>query len=207
MDKSQIDEQRLLLLEARAGNSKALDELMERLRPMVTRIARGYFLTNGDSSDLIQEGMLGLYKAFLSYRLDSPVTFEHYAGTCVRRQIINAVRTSLNKKNLPLYNYMSIGAQGGVLLESNDTDEDSEDFEYALPSAELSPEERVMILERSREINRYLADNLSEFERKVLKLYLDGASYKVIAKTLDKTVKSIDNAILRIKNKLKNLEG
>ena len=128
MDKTQIDEQRLLLLDARAGDTKALDELMERLRPMVTRISRGYFLTNGDSSDLIQEGMLGLYKAFLNYKLDSPVSFEHYAQTCVRRQIINAVRASLSKKNMPLFGYIGIGSQGGLMLSQHETDDDDDDL-------------------------------------------------------------------------------
>ena len=197
-----IDKQRLLLLEARAGDARALDELMNDLRPMVKTIARGYFLTNGDTADLIQEGMIGLYKAFLSYDLESKATFSTYASICIRRQMISAVRTSLSQKNLPLNQYIGIGAQGGLILDGGE-----QDLEYTLPSEELSPEERVMLVERTREIKKQIKATLSAFELEVLGKYLAGASYKEIAKSLDKTEKSIDNAITRIKNKLKFLEG
>lgn len=206
MEKSKIDEQRLLLLEARAGSSSALDKLMESLKPTVTRIARGYFLTNGDSSDLIQEGMIGLYKAFLNYNLDSPVTFEQYATVCIRRQVVSAVRTSLSQKNLPLNKYIGIGAQGGLIIKPQD-DENEDDFEYILPSEELTPEEKVLLLERTRELEKKIKKALSEFELAVLNRYLRGESYKEIAISLDKNEKSIDNAIMRIKSKLKFLEG
>ncbi len=197
-----IDKQRLLLLEARAGDARALDELMNDLRPMVKTIARGYFLTNGDTADLIQEGMIGLYKAFLSYDLESKATFSTYASICIRRQMISAVRTSLSQKNLPLNQYIGIGAQGGLILDGGE-----QDLEYTLPSEELSPEERVMLVERTREIKKRIKATLSAFELEVLGKYLAGASYREIAKSLDKTEKSIDNAITRIKNKLKFLEG
>ncbi|MBQ7978023.1 MAG: sigma-70 family RNA polymerase sigma factor [Clostridia bacterium] len=205
MEKSKIDEQRLLLLEARAGDLKSLDSLMESLKPTVTRIARSYFLTNGDSSDLIQEGMIGLYKAFLNYRLDSPVSFEQYATTCIRRQVISAVRSSLNQKNMPLNQYIGIGAQGGLMIENGDEIED-DDFEYVLPSEELTPEEKVLLIERTQELEKQIKSTLSEFELVVLNKYLRGESYKEIAKSLDKNEKSIDNAIMRIKTKLKFLE-
>ena len=197
-----IDKQRLLLLEARAGDARALDELMNDLRPMVKTMARGYFLTNGDTADLIQEGMIGLYKAFLSYDLESKATFSTYASICIRRQMISAVRTSLSQKNLPLNQYIGIGAQGGLILDGGE-----QDLEYTLPSEELSPEERVMLVERTREIKKRIKATLSAFELEVLGKYLAGASYREIAKSLDKTEKSIDNAITRIKNKLKFLEG
>ena len=202
MSKKDIDKQRLLLLQARAGNTRALDELMSDLKPMVTTIARGYFLTNGDTADLIQEGMIGLYKAFLNYDLNSKVSFDTYASICIRRQMISAVRASLSQKNQPLNQYIGIGAQGGLILESGDPD-----LEYnTLKSDELSPEERVMLVERTRELKKRIKEALSDFELEVLKKYLTGASYREIAKSLDKTEKSIDNAIMRIKNKLKFLE-
>lgn len=204
MEKSKIDEQRLLLLEARAGNGVALDKLMESLKPTVTRIARGYFLTNGDSSDLIQEGMIGLYKAFLNYNLDSPVTFEQYASTCIRRQVISAVRASLNQKNLPLNKYIGIGAQGGLMVRQNEENDD--DYEYVLPSEELTPEEKVLLIEHTQELQKKIKETLSDFELAVLNRYLRGESYKEIATSLDKNEKSIDNAIMRIKSKLKFLE-
>lgn len=206
MSKKDIDAQRLLLLQARAGDSRALDELMTSLRPMVTRIARGYFLTNGDSSDLIQEGMLGLYKAFLNYNLDSPVSFDAYAAICIRRQVISAVRSSLSKKNMPLNQYIGIGAQGGLIVEHPEQFDEDEDFEFPLPSEELSPEERVVLYERTRELQERIKSVLSDFELQVLRQYLHGASYREIAKSLDKNAKSIDNAIMRIRTKLKFLE-
>ena len=128
-----IDKQRLLLLEARAGDARALDELMNDLRPMVKTMARGYFLTNGDTADLIQEGMIGLYKAFLSYDLESKATFSTYASICIRRQMISAVRTSLSQKNLPLNQYIGIGAQGGLILDGGE-----QDLEYTLPDVSQS---------------------------------------------------------------------
>ncbi len=195
-----------LVARARNGDEAALEEIMVSLKPMVNKLARGYFLTNGDNSDLIQEGLIGLYKAILSF-VDSQSNFISYAYTCVRRQMITAVRTSLNKKNIPLSSYIGIGAQGGLIIDKPNTEDGEEDdFEYMIPSEELTPEERVMLAERNAELNKVIHENLSEFERKVLAAYLNGESYKQIAKLLDKNEKSIDNAIVRIKSKLKFLE-
>jgi len=202
------DDYKQKLAKARDGDEDAIEEIMFSLKPMVNRLARGYFLTNGDSADLIQEGLIGLYKAILSYNLDGEVSFSTYAATCVRRQMISAVRTSLNKKNLPLNSYIGIGAQGGLLMDNPHEDEfDDEEIEYMIPSEELTPEERLELIDRNNELNRRIEEALSEFERNVLTLYLNGESYKQIAKLLDKNEKSIDNAIVRIKSKLKFLEN
>ncbi len=196
------------LSKARNGDEEAIEDIMLALKPMVNRLARSYFLTNGDSADLIQEGLIGLYKAILSFNLDSEVNFPSYAATCVRRQMISAVRTSLNKKNLPLNSYIGIGAQGGLLVDSpREDDFDEDEIEYMIPSEELTPEERLELIERNTELNKRIEEALSEFERNVLSLYLNGESYKQIAKLLDKNEKSIDNAIVRIKSKLKFLEN
>ncbi len=204
---NESEKQRELIKRARNGDNEALDELLITLKPMVSKLARGYFLTNGDSADLIQEGMIGVYKAFLSYDLESDVSFSSFAATCVRRQMISAVRVSLNKKNLPLNQYVGIGVQGGLIVEKDNIEStDDDDFEYMIPSVELTPEERMLLHERDVELRKYIEENLSEFEQKVLKLYLDGESYKQIAKLLDKNEKSVDNAIVRIKSKLKFLE-
>ena len=202
------DDYKQKLAKARDGDEDAIEEIMLSLKPMVNRLARGYFLTNGDSADLIQEGLIGLYKAILSFNLDGEVSFPTYAATCVRRQMISAVRTSLNKKNLPLNSYIGIGAQGGLLMDNPHEDEfDDEEIEYMIPSEELTPEERLELIDRNNELNRRIEEALSEFERNVLTLYLNGESYKQIAKLLDKNEKSIDNAIVRIKSKLKFLEN
>ncbi len=191
------------MLQARAGDTEALEQLMNEFKPLVTKIARKFFLLNGDDADLIQEGMIGLYKAFLNYRLDSDSSFEAYAITCIRRNVISAVRASLTQKNQPLNTSLGLGAQGGLDIN----DEDMTEFEIALPSEELSPEEKMMQNEQRKEIWATIKQNLSEYEFLVLKLYLNGESYKEIAKQLDKNEKSIDNAIVRIKSKLKILEG
>ena len=201
------DKQRELISRARAGDDEALEELLITLKPMVSRLARGYFLTNGDSADLIQEGMIGVYKAFLSYNLDSEISFSNFAATCVRRQMISGVRVSLSKKNLPLNQYVGIGVQGGLIMEKDNIDSSEDDeFEYMIPSVDLTPEERMILHERNVELQAYIHENLSKFEQLVLKLYLNGESYKQIAKLLDKNEKSVDNAIVRIKSKLKFLE-
>lgn len=205
MNKVKNNEHRLLLLQARAGDNQALEKLMNEFKPLVTKIARGYFLLNGDESDLVQEGMIGLYKAFLNYNLDSEVGFESFAITCIKRNVISAVRTSHNQKNQPLNCSIGLGIQGGLHLNQDEIDD--EDFEIALPSDELSPEERVMLKEQRLEIIKKIKETLSEYEFLVIKHYLNGESYKDIAKQLDKNEKSIDNAIMRIKSKLKFLEG
>ena len=122
-----IDKQRELIKHARDGDNEALEELLITLKPMVSKLARGYFLTNGDNADLIQEGMIGVYKAFLSYNLDSEISFSSFAATCVRRQMISAVRVSLNKKNLPLNQYVGIGVQGGLIVEKDNIDSTDDD--------------------------------------------------------------------------------
>ena len=130
-----------------------------------------------------------------------------YASTCVRRQMISAVRVSLNKKNLPLSSYIGIGGQGGLIVENIDSQEGEDDeIEYTIPSEDLTPEERVMLAERNAELKKRIDEALSGFEKEVLVHYLNGESYKQIAKLLDKNEKSIDNAIVRIKSKLKFLE-
>jgi RNA polymerase sporulation-specific sigma factor len=146
----------------------ALEEIMLSLKPMVNRLARGYFLTNGDNADLIQEGMIGLYKAILNYKLDSEVNFVTYTSTCVRRQMISAVRVSLNKKNLPLSSYIGIGGQGGLIVENIDSQEGEDDeIEYTIPSEDLTPEERVMLIERNAELKKRIDEALSGFEKEI----------------------------------------
>lgn len=200
MNKEKNDYYRLLLLQAKAGDNQSLDKLLNEFKPMVTRVARSYFLNDRDQADLVQEGMIGLYKAFLNYDILSDTSFYSYAYTCVYRQIISAVRSSLNQKNAPLSTYLSLEAQNEML------DDDDNEVELEFPSQELTPEQVYDLRERKKELYEKIKKELSEFELKVLKLYLQGKSYKDIANQLDKNEKSIDNAIVRIKSKLKFLE-
>ena len=200
MNKEKNDYYRLLLLQAKAGDNQSLDKLLNEFKPMVTRVARSYFLNDRDQADLVQEGMIGLYKAFLNYDILSDTSFYSYAYTCVYRQIISAVRSSLNQKNAPLSTYLSLEAQNEML------DDDDNEVELEFPSQELTPEQVYDLRERKKELYEKIKKELSEFEMRVLKLYLQGKSYKDIANQLDKNEKSIDNAIVRIKSKLKFLE-
>ncbi len=187
---------RELILLARSGEESSQTKLFEDLKPMVNSVARRYFLYGGDQSDLIQEGMIGLYKALLNYDTDSAQPFYPYAKKCVASQVISAVRHSMTLKSTPLNEYASL-SQFAI-------NEDGED--EGIPSEDLTPDETLEQRERRKELTREVKKVLSEFELAVLKLFLAGYSYKIIANRLDKNEKSVDNAIVRIKNKLKFLE-
>jgi len=191
-----------LVLRARAGDERALIELFEALKPMVNSIARRYFLHGGDQADLTQEGMIGLYKALQNYDTSANQPFYPYAKKCVSSQVISAVRHSMTLKSTPLNEYASLSQ---LAFEDEDED-DGVSGEELTPSEELTPDETLEQRERSAELSREVKKVLSEFELSVLKLFLAGYSYKFIANTLDKNEKSVDNAIVRIKSKLKFLE-
>ena len=194
--------ERMLLLRARAGDNVALEELLNSFRPMVNRIARGYFLNNGDEDDLAQEGMIGLYKAFLTYDISGNVSFNTFAYLCIKRQVMQTVRSSLSAKNAPLNNYLSIDPFGSINVGGG---EDEEETEFYIPSDSPNPEDNVIKKERLNELSNQIKQALSEYEYKVLSLYLKGFSYKQISLALDKNTKSVDNAIERIKDKLQFL--
>ncbi len=196
MNKDKNSYYRLLLLDARAGDTASLERLFDELKPMVNSVARRYFLNGGDQADLVQEGMIGLYKAFLSYDITEDKPFLAYAKKCVVSQVISAVRSSLALKNSFLSEYISLSDFN--LNEAEDTE--------GIPSTEATPEDVLERREDSRELSTQIRQHLSEFEWRVLGLFLAGLSYKNIADRLDKNTKSIDNAIVRIKNKLKFLE-
>ena len=201
MSKLTNDEE--LLLKARSGDNVALEDLINNLRPMVSSICRGYFLTNGDEEDLVQEGMIGLYKAIQTYDTSSDVKFGTFAYLCVKRQVQQAVRSSLSNKNAPLSNYLSIDSHGAISVGTYD-EEDSEN-EFCIPSDSPSPEDSLIKKETMTELNNKIRSVLSDYEYRVLTLYLKGYSYKQISLLLDKNTKSVDNAIERIKDKLEFL--
>ena len=192
-----------LLLKARAGDNMALEDLINSLRPMVNSICHGYFLTGGDEEDLVQEGMIGLYKAILTYDASSQVKFGTFAYTCVKRQVQQAIRSSLSGKNAPLTNYLSIDAHGSISVGVHD--EDETEGEIYIPSTTPNPEDNLINKENFNELSNNIRSALSEYEYQVLTLYLQGLSYKQISLTLDKNIKSVDNAIRRIKDKLEFL--
>jgi len=176
------------------GNDPAEEEaLVSEYARLVRACARPYFLAGGDSEDLIQEGMLGLLSAIRTYDPEKGAKFSTYAEFCVRRRIYSAIKLASGNKHTPLNSYIS--------LESSQIDENSTQSAYFL----RVPEDFVIAREQAGEVERLLYGALSRFESGVLELYLEGMSYKDMAVRLEKSDKSIDNAVQRIRKKLSHI--
>jgi RNA polymerase sporulation-specific sigma factor len=189
------DEQ--LVAMAREGDDEALGALLDRYRGFARSKARSYFLVGADREDVVQEGMIGLYKAIRDYNPDRQSTFRGFAELCVSRQIITAIKTATRQKHGPLNNYVSFHRP--VLAD----DEGERCLADVLPSIQISdPAELVVSAERIRALQEHFDEALSDLEAEVLALYVDGKSYQGIAEMLQRHVKSIDNALQRIKRKL-----
>ena len=180
-----------LIARLRQGETDIEDYLMEKYKGLVRQKARAMFLMGGDTDDLIQEGMIGLFKAVRDYQPDREASFQSFANLCIDRQIYTAIRSSNRQKHQPLNTYVS--------LSSSDTEENLRDswVEHDNPESILIDRENVSALEQEME------KNLSPLENQVLHLYLDGNGYVEIAEILGKTPKSIDNALRRIRKKIK----
>ena len=177
-------------------NSVALDYLINKYRNFVRAKARSYFLIGADREDIIQEGMIGLYKAIRDFRNDKLSSFRAFAELCVTRQIITAIKTATRQKHIPLNSYISLNKP----IYDEDSDRTLLDV---LSGAKVSdPEELVISREEFVDIEARMEEILSDLEWKVLMSYLDGKSYQEIAVDLDRHVKSIDNALQRVKRKL-----
>lgn len=178
------------------GNSQALDYLIKKYKNFVRAKSRSYFLIGADREDIIQEGMIGLYKAIRDFREDKLSTFKAFAELCITRQMITAIKTATRQKHIPLNSYIS--------LDKPIYDEESERTLLDVISGEkiLDPEELLINREEISNIEEKIMELLSDLERKVLALYLDGRSYQEISDELDRHVKSIDNALQRVKRKL-----
>lgn len=180
----------------RAGNEKAMDELFNRYKGLVRMKTRTLYLVGGDSDDLIQEGMIGLYKAMIGYDSKKYASFATFAGLCIDRQIVNAIQASNRKKNVPLNTYVSF-----ELPASQDEDNELKLVDVLNSSQEQNPEKLYIDREITDSLESRIRNSLSSYERKVLDLYLDGNDYIEIAKIINKTPKSVDNAIQRIRSK------
>lgn len=197
-----------ILKKARGGDEVALNELMSRYKPLVTRVSRKYFLANAESSDLLQEGMIGLFKAYRNYDEKSNTTFKTFATLCITRQIQQALTHDARQKNIPMQAYLSINNQGKVLLcENEDIDDSNEENGFYIEARELSPEETVLFREKLQETGQVIDKLLSPLEKRVLGSYISGHNYQEISKIMNKQPKSIDNALQRIKIKLRDLKG
>ncbi len=175
---------------------KAQNYLINKYRNFVRAKARSYFLIGADREDIIQEGMIGLYKAIRDFRNDKLSSFRAFAELCVTRQIITAIKTATRQKHIPLNSYVSLNKP------IYDEDSDRTLLDVLSGARVADPEDLVISREEFVGIEAKLEDILSDLEWKVLTSYLDGKSYQEIAKELHRHVKSIDNALQRVKRKL-----
>ena len=181
----------------RDGNEDAIDIIFERYKYLVRKKAKAMYIAGGDNDDLIQEGMIGLYKAVRDYNEDRQASFETFAGMCINRHMMSAVTASNRKKNIPLNSYVSFDAPA-------DGDEQSGTrlVEVLKPDNEQNPEYMFIDREHTRLLEDKIVSALSVYEKKVLDMYLEGKDYIEIAKELNKQPKSVDNAIQRIRIKV-----
>jgi len=173
------------------GESEILDYLMEKYKNMVRKKARTMFLIGGENDDLIQEGMIGLFKAVRDYQPDKDATFQTFASICVDRQIYNAIQSSNRQKHQPLNSYVSLSEQGG------------ENEEHLGDTWVENPESIIIDQENVENLEQEITTTLSPMENQVLEYYLAGNGYGEIAELMGKTPKSIDNALRRIRTKIK----
>ena len=188
------DEQ--LIEQVHLGNSEALDYLITKYRLYVKAKARSYFLVGADKEDIIQEGMIGLYKAIRDFRGDKLSSFRAFAELCITRQIITAIKTATRQKHIPL--------NSSISLDKPIYDEESERTLMDVIESPLSdnPENLMIHQEEHLMLESKMNEVLSELEQKVLMRYLEGRSYYEISEELNRHVKSIDNALQRVKRKL-----
>ena len=186
-----------LVRAARDGDDSALNELLVKYRPFARLKARAYFIVGADREDLVQEGMIGLYKAIRDFNPELQTAFRAFAELCVTRQIITAIKTATRQKHGPLNSYVSFHRP----FASDDDGERCLADVLAAPSV-CDPADLVISADRIRALQTHLDEVLSDLEAEVLCLYVEGKSYQEIAATLQRHVKSIDNALQRIKRKL-----
>jgi RNA polymerase sporulation-specific sigma factor len=184
---------------AQNKEDSAMEYLLEKYKPLVRQKTRKLFLIDGDKDDLIQEGMIGLFKAVRDYQAGKDAAFRTFADLCISRQLYSAIKKSNRLKNQPLNSYISIYSD-----EFNDADELAGDRTVISSGSDniANPEAIVIDRESAVDMQNQMFDKLSKMEREVLKRYLDGMTYQEIAADMEKSPKSIDNALQRIKGKI-----
>ena len=195
LDNSQQDEYNIVL-KANKGDKLALEYIISKYKNFVKAKAKSYFLVGADKEDIIQEGMIGLYKAIRDFKNDKQSSFRAFAELCVTRQIITAIKTATRQKHIPLNSYVSLNKP----IYEDDSDRTLLDIISGVRVA--NPEDMVISREEFSDIENKMNDILSDLEWKVLMSYLDGKSYQEIAVDLNRHIKSIDNALQRVKRKL-----
>lgn len=186
---------------AKDGDEFATEYLIAKYKNFVRVKAKSYFLVGADREDIIQEGMIGLYKSIRDFRADKLSSFRAFAELCITRQIITAIKTATRQKHIPLNSYVSLNKP----IYDEDSDRTMLDI---LSSNKVSdPEEVFISSELSGDLREKIKQNLSELESMVLMSYLEGKSYQEMAKELNRHVKSIDNALQRVKRKIEKTLG
>ncbi|KHF39043.1 RNA polymerase sporulation sigma factor SigH [Halalkalibacter okhensis] len=185
-----------LVVFVRNGDSGALEFLINKYKNFVRAKARSYFLIGADHEDIVQEGMIGLYKAVRDFNGDKLSSFKAFAELCITRQIITAIKTATRQKHIPLNSYVSLDKP------LYDEESDRTLLDVICGTRVTDPEELLINQEEFEDIELKMGELLSDLERQVLMLYLDGRSYQEISVDLNRHVKSIDNALQRVKRKL-----
>ncbi len=181
---------------AQQGEQFAVEYLVDKYKNFVRAKARSYFLIGADKEDIIQEGMIGLFKAIRDYKLDKLTSFRAFAELCITRQIITAIKTATRQKHIPLNSYVSLNKP------VYDEESDRTLIDILSTTKITNPEEIIISREEFIFIEKKMGEILSSLEWKVLMAYLEGKSYQEIAVELKRHVKSIDNALQRVKRKL-----
>ncbi|MBB6177855.1 MULTISPECIES: RNA polymerase sporulation sigma factor SigH [Anoxybacillus] len=191
----QLDDEMIVEL-VHQGDSEALDYLIHKYKNFVRAKARSYFLVGADREDIVQEGMIGLYKAIRDFKEDKQSSFKAFAELCITRQMITAIKMATRQKHIPLNCYVSLDKP---IYE----DDSARTLMDVLSGTKITnPEELIINREEFDHIEEKMTELLSDLERKVLLLYLEGRSYQEISEELNRHVKSIDNALQRVKRKL-----
>ncbi len=183
------------------GDEFATEYLINKYKNFVRVKAKSYFLVGADREDIIQEGMIGLYKAIRDFRADKLSSFRAFAELCITRQIITAIKTATRQKHIPLNSYISLNKP------IYDEDSDRTMLDILSGTKITDPEEVFISHELSDDLREKIQENLSELESQVLLSYLEGKSYQEMAKELNRHVKSIDNALQRVKRKIEKTLG
>ncbi len=192
----QMTDEEIVLLAQEEGHELALDYIVQKYRNFVKAKARSYFLIGADHEDIIQEGMIGLYKATRDFKNDRQASFRAFAELCITRQIITAIKTATRQKHIPLNSYVSLNKP----IYTEESERTLMDVISGIKV--LDPEELFIIHEEFSDIEEKMGEILSDLEWKVLGAYLEGKTYQEMAKELGRHVKSIDNALQRVKRKL-----
>lgn len=196
-DMSTLEESEVLSL-AKEGETAAVEFMLNKYKNFVKSKARTYFLIGAEKSDIVQEGMIGLYKAIKDYNPQSGASFRSFADLCITRQIITAIKTATRQKHMPLNSYISLN-------KNTDDESDTAMIDSISESRHLDPEEIMINKERMSFIESKLSSSLSTYETNVLRGYIAGKNYAEISAELGKSEKSIDNALQRIKKKIEKI--